>query len=39
MDWGYDEIDLGAGYSQRIYSGYKAWYLKWEKSPRRRTCG
>ena len=27
MDRAYKEIDLGGGYSQRIYSGYKVWYL------------
>ena len=27
MDGPYEEIDLGGGYSQRIYSIYNAWYL------------
>ena len=27
MDRAYKEIDLGGGYSQRIYSGAKSWYL------------
>ena len=30
MDRAYKEIDLGGGYSQRIYSGYKAWYKNGE---------
>ena len=27
MDRAYKEIDLGGGYSQRIYRNYKEWYL------------
>ena len=30
MDGPYEEIDLGGGYSQRIYSGYKYWYINGE---------